>query len=45
MHLRDALANGFLETGRDRQPEPLGEGTFADLMCFDLLVGKWEALS
>ncbi len=28
---------GFVETGRDRRAEPLGGGTFADLVRFDLL--------
>jgi RimJ/RimL family protein N-acetyltransferase len=32
-----ACANGFVEVGRDRQAEPLGDGTFADLVRFDLL--------
>ena len=40
-----ALANGFLEVGRDRQAEPLGDGTFADLVRFDLLVGEWDAFA
>jgi RimJ/RimL family protein N-acetyltransferase len=38
-----ALANGFVEVGRDRQAEPLGDHTFADLVRFDLLVDEWEA--
>lgn len=37
-----ARANGFVEVGRDRQAEPLGDGTFADLMRFDLLVDEWD---
>jgi RimJ/RimL family protein N-acetyltransferase len=36
-----ARANGFVEVGRDRQAEPLGDGTFADLVRFDLLVDEW----
>jgi RimJ/RimL family protein N-acetyltransferase len=36
-----ALANGFTEVGRDRQAEPLADGTFADLVRFDLLVDEW----
>jgi RimJ/RimL family protein N-acetyltransferase len=36
-----ALANGFTEVGRDRQAEPLGDGTFADLVRFDLLVEEF----
>ena len=36
-----ARANGFIEVGRDRQAEPLGDGTFADLVRFDLLVDEW----
>jgi RimJ/RimL family protein N-acetyltransferase len=38
-----ARANGFVEVGRDRQAEPLGDGTFADLVRFDLLVDEWES--
>lgn len=38
---RVALANGFVQVGRDRQAEPLGDGTFADLVRFDLLVDEW----
>jgi RimJ/RimL family protein N-acetyltransferase len=38
-----ARASGFVEVGRDRQAEPLGDGTFADLMRFDLLVDEWNA--
>ena len=37
-----ARANGFVEVGRDRQAEPLGDGTFADLVRFDLLVDEWD---
>ena len=40
-----ARANGFVEVGRDRSAEPLGDGTFADLVRFDLLVGEWNAAS
>ena len=36
--LQAARANGFVEVGRDRRAEPLGDGTFADLVRFDLLV-------
>jgi RimJ/RimL family protein N-acetyltransferase len=36
-----ARANGFVQVGRDRQSEPLGDGTFADLVRFDLLVDEW----
>ena len=36
-----ALANGFVEVGRDRQAEPLGDGSFVDLVRFDLLVDQW----
>jgi hypothetical protein len=32
-----ALRAGFLETGRDRQAELLGDGTVEDLVRFDLL--------
>ena len=38
-----ARANGFVEVGRDRLAEPLGDGTFADLVRFDLLVSEWDA--
>ncbi|MBE3075558.1 MAG: GNAT family N-acetyltransferase [Actinobacteria bacterium] len=38
-----ALANGFVEVGQDRLAEPLGDGTFADLVRFDLLVDEWNA--
>jgi RimJ/RimL family protein N-acetyltransferase len=38
-----ARANGFVEVGRDRLAEPLGDGTFADLVRFDLLVDEWIA--
>jgi RimJ/RimL family protein N-acetyltransferase len=36
-----ARVNGFVEVGRDRRAEPLGDGTFADLVRFDLLVDQW----
>jgi RimJ/RimL family protein N-acetyltransferase len=38
-----ALANGFVQVGRDRQAEPLGDGTFVDLLRYDLLVEEWDA--
>jgi len=38
-----ARTNGFVEVGKDRQAEPLGDGTFADLLRFDLLVDEWDA--
>ena len=38
-----ALANGFVQVGRDRQAEPLGDGTFVDLLRFDLLADEWNA--
>jgi RimJ/RimL family protein N-acetyltransferase len=38
-----ALVNGFTEVGRDREAEPLGDGTFADLVRFDLLAQEWNA--
>jgi len=41
--LHIARTNGFVQIGRDRQSEPLGDGTFADLLRFDLLVDEWEA--
>ena len=40
--LHIARANGFVPIGRDRHSEPLGDGTFADLLRFDLLVDEWE---
>ena len=36
-----ASVNGFVEVGRDRQAEKLADGTFADLVRFDLLVDEW----
>jgi RimJ/RimL family protein N-acetyltransferase len=36
-----ARVNGFVEVGRDRRAGPLGDGTFADLVRFDLLVDQW----
>ena len=36
-----ARATGFVEVGRDRKAEPLGDGTFVDLVRFDLLVDEW----
>jgi RimJ/RimL family protein N-acetyltransferase len=38
-----ALANSFVQVGRDRQAELLGDGTLADLVRFDLLVEEWNA--
>jgi len=38
-----ARANGFTEVGRDRQAELLADGTSADLVRFDVLVGEWPA--
>jgi len=43
--LQIARANGFVEVGRDRLAEPLGDGTFADLVRFDVLVSEWDAAS
>ena len=40
--LHIARTNGFVPIGRDRCSEPLGDGTFADLLRFDLLVDEWE---
>jgi len=37
-----ALTNGFVQVGRDRRAEPLGDGTFADLVRFDLLADEWH---
>ena len=36
-----ARTNGFVQVGRDRKGEPLGDGTFVDLVRFDLLVDEW----
>lgn len=36
-----ARVNGFVEVGRDRRAGPLGDGTFADLVRFDLLADEW----
>jgi RimJ/RimL family protein N-acetyltransferase len=38
-----ARVNGFVEVGRDRQAERLDDGTFTDLVRFDLLVDEWNA--
>ena len=38
-----ARVNGFMEVGRDRQAERLDDGTFADLVRFDLLIDEWNA--
>jgi len=38
-----ALANGFTLVGRDRLAEPLGDGTFVDLLRFDLLIDEWKS--
>src|SRR5664280_1987235 len=35
-----AITNGFVEVGRDRQAECVGEATFVDLVRFDLLVAQ-----
>src|SRR5664279_4920716 len=35
-----AITNGFVEVGRDRQAECVGEATFVDLVRFDLLVDQ-----
>jgi hypothetical protein len=34
-----------VEVGRDRKAEPLGDGTFADLVRFDVLVDEWPVPS
>ncbi len=36
-----ARDSGFTEVGRDRQAEQLADGTFADLVRFDVLVDEW----
>ncbi|MEP7194537.1 MAG: GNAT family N-acetyltransferase [Actinomycetota bacterium] len=38
-----ARVNGFVEVGRDRRAERLADGTFADLVRFDLLVDELPA--
>jgi RimJ/RimL family protein N-acetyltransferase len=40
-----ARASGFTEVGRDRQAEQLADGTFADLVRFDMLVDEWPPAS
>lgn len=37
-----AIVNGFVQVGRDRQAEALADGTFADLLRFDLLADEWN---
>jgi RimJ/RimL family protein N-acetyltransferase len=37
-----ALASGFTQVGRDRSAEPLGDGVFADLVRYDLLLREWD---
>jgi hypothetical protein len=32
-----------VEVGRDRRAQPLGDGTFVDVVRFDLLVDEWNA--
>ncbi|HET7303457.1 MAG TPA: GNAT family N-acetyltransferase [Segeticoccus sp.] len=36
-----ARRNGFVAVGRDRRAEPLGDGTFVDLVRFDQLAEEW----
>lgn len=36
-----ARANGFVEVGRDRQGEVLGDGSRVDMLRFDLLASEW----
>ena len=38
-----ARANGFVQTGVDRQSERLGDGSYADMVRFDLLRSEWAA--
>jgi len=38
-----AVTNGFVEVGRDRRAEPLGDGSFVDAVRYDLLVDEWNA--
>jgi RimJ/RimL family protein N-acetyltransferase len=41
---RIARVNGFVEVGRDRRAEPLGDGTSVDLVRFDQLADEWNAV-
>lgn len=36
-------ACGFTEVGRERARERLGDGSYADTACYDLLLPEWEA--
>jgi RimJ/RimL family protein N-acetyltransferase len=38
-----ARANGFTEFGRERRAQLVGDGSYADLVLFDLLRDEWEA--
>lgn len=40
---RVALANGFVECGRERSSERLGDGTVVDIVVFDLLRDEWAS--
>lgn len=37
-----ARANGFAEYGRERAAERLGDGSYTDMVLFDLLHDEWE---
>ncbi|MGI8577122.1 MAG: GNAT family N-acetyltransferase [Nocardioidaceae bacterium] len=37
-----ARANGFTEYGRERKSERLGDGSYADVILFDLLASEWS---
>jgi RimJ/RimL family protein N-acetyltransferase len=38
-----ALRCGFVEVGRDRSAEPLGDGSYVDLLRHDLLEAEYDA--
>ena len=38
-----AEANGFVRTGQQRGAELLGDGTWDDLIDYDLLRSEWDA--
>ena len=38
-----ALRNGFVEVGRDRLAERLGDGSYVDLVRYDLLESEYTA--
>lgn len=38
-----ATRNGFVQTGVRRQAERVGDGSYADLVAYDLLAAEWSA--